>query len=346
MGSEMCIRDSYSDFPEDIREDTALQEILQDGIRRGIYFLSDQDARPAGSASPATHLWDNGKDPVTELTRIVKVREVAMNMFGENALRMNAPVALLEDVLVPLYLLPRYQITAAAKVIGGVDYRYNLRGDGQKLPEPVSAEKQREAMNTLLWVVSPVNLVLPEKLLRLLPPRPLGYPATRESFSGYTDPVFDPLVPARDICEITYDLLLNSERAARMIRNHALDQVLPGFDELLEIILKKTWFAPHTGNGYQDLALQISDRIVLEKIILLLQDDTTDPAVREIAWNYLLRLKQQVIKLSKKEKNNGWKAHYQYTLKVIKSIETEKVKTYPGSTKPVPPGQPIGNDAI
>jgi hypothetical protein len=41
----------------------------------------------------------------------------------------------LADTLVPLYLFHRYQTEAAIKVIGGLDYRYNLRGDGQ--PGPV-----------------------------------------------------------------------------------------------------------------------------------------------------------------------------------------------------------------
>jgi len=39
-----------------------LNKILQDARNKGLLFLTDQDARPAGSASPNAHLWDEGKD--------------------------------------------------------------------------------------------------------------------------------------------------------------------------------------------------------------------------------------------------------------------------------------------
>ena len=57
----------YQDFPDGIDEDKALEEIIQNGIRQGITFITDQDARPIGSAHPASHLWDNGKDAIEEL---------------------------------------------------------------------------------------------------------------------------------------------------------------------------------------------------------------------------------------------------------------------------------------
>ncbi|NOY36354.1 MAG: zinc-dependent metalloprotease [Chlorobi bacterium] len=343
---KITIAYGYSDFPEHVDENSALRDILQNGIKQGIYFLSDKDARPAGSASPYTHLWDNGTDPVAELNRLMKVREVALSRFGENAVRMKEPLALLADVLVPLYLLPRYQITAAAKVVGGFDYRYNLRGDGQKLPEPVAADRQRKAIRTLLRTVLPSNLVLPENIIKLLPPRPLGYPATRESFSGYTDPVFDPVAPARDMSEITFNLLLDPARAARMITNHALNPRLPGLDELIRDILMQTWYAPHTGNGYQDLVLQASDRVVLEKISALITGDAVSPAVHEKAWSNLLELQNWLKTSLKKEKDMAWKAHYQYAVKVINTVREKGDNIHYGKPKPVPPGQPIGNEAI
>ena len=94
-------------------------------------FITDEDARPFGSAHPRAHLWDNGSDPAAELDRVLDVRAAALKNFGENAIKPGTPMAQLEQTLVPLYLFHRYQTEAAIKEIGGLDYRYNLRGDGQ-----------------------------------------------------------------------------------------------------------------------------------------------------------------------------------------------------------------------
>ncbi len=129
---------------------------------------------PLGSAHPHSHLWDNGADPADELNRILTVRTAALARFGENAIKPGTPLAQLEDTLVPLYLLHRYQTEAAIKEIGGLDYRYNLRGDGQPIPEIVSAAEQKKALAAVLKTLSPETLTLPESLLKILPPRPPG----------------------------------------------------------------------------------------------------------------------------------------------------------------------------
>ena len=40
----------------------------------------------------------------------------------------------IEEVLAPMYLLHRYQIEAA-KVVGGLEYNYAVKGDGQLAPK-------------------------------------------------------------------------------------------------------------------------------------------------------------------------------------------------------------------
>ena len=115
-------------------EKAALDKILSDADRAGQVFITDEDARPFGSAHPRAHLWDNGNDPASELDRVLAVRAAALKNFGENAIKPGTPMAQMEQTLVPLYLFHRYQTEAAIKEIGGLDYRYNLRGDG--LPDP------------------------------------------------------------------------------------------------------------------------------------------------------------------------------------------------------------------
>ena len=104
---KVSIAYGYQDFPPGVDEHAALDKILKDAFARGLRFLTDQDARPAGSSSSLAHLWDSGTNAVDELRRLLEVRVAALKRFGENNIREGAPMATLEDVLVPLYLMHR-----------------------------------------------------------------------------------------------------------------------------------------------------------------------------------------------------------------------------------------------
>src|ERR1700719_3251750 len=121
----------YRDFAAGTDEHAALDKILIDAFGRGLRYLTDQDARPAGSSSSVAHLWASGSNAVDELNRIMQVRAAALRRFGENNVREGVPLATIEDVLAPIYLLHRFQVEAASKVLGGMDYTFALRGDGQ-----------------------------------------------------------------------------------------------------------------------------------------------------------------------------------------------------------------------
>src|SRR5262249_61626698 len=115
--------------------------------------------------------------------------------FGEATLREGAPLATLEDVLVPLYLLPRYQVEAAAKLVGGVDYTFALRGDGQLATRPVAPAEQRRALTAVLATLTPQALALPDAVVALIGPRPPAWPRGREHFKIRTSPALHPLAP-------------------------------------------------------------------------------------------------------------------------------------------------------
>ena len=104
-------------------------------------------------------------DPAAELDRVLAVRAAALKNFGENAIKPGTPMAELEKTLVPLYLFHRYQTEAAIKEIGGLDYRYNLRGDGQPDPSIVDPAEQKKALDAVLKTLKPETLTLPESLL-------------------------------------------------------------------------------------------------------------------------------------------------------------------------------------
>ncbi|MGC0773872.1 MAG: zinc-dependent metalloprotease, partial [Candidatus Acidiferrum sp.] len=160
----------YSDFAPGTDEHAALDKILSDAFGRGLRYLTDQDARPPGSSSSVAHLWDSGSNPVDELNRLMQVRAAALRRFGENNIREGAPLATIEDVLAPIYMLHRNQVEAASKLVGGMDYTFALRGDGEVPTEIVASAEQRRALAAVLATLKPETLALPESLLKIIPP--------------------------------------------------------------------------------------------------------------------------------------------------------------------------------
>src|SRR5207249_9830247 len=199
----------------------------------------------------------------------MKVRAAAMNRFGENNIREGAPMATLEDVLVPLYMYHRYQVEAVAKLVGGEDYTFSLRGQGDRNPQIIAPEEQKRALYAVLDTLKPENLALPESLLKLIPPRPPGYGRTREDFRIRTFPTFDALAPAEAFANHVCDFLLNQERAARIVEFHARDaQQYPPLDDVFEKILTATWKVPARAR-YQGEIQRVVNMVVLNDLMAL-----------------------------------------------------------------------------
>src|SRR6476469_4131541 len=231
---KVAIAYGYQDFAPGTDEPAALDRTLSDAFKRGLMYLTDQDARPPGSSSSVAHLWDNGTNAIEELGNVMKVRAAALRRFGENNIREGAPMATIEDVLVPIYMYHRYQVEAAAKVIGGQDYTFSLQGKGDRNPQIGAPEEQGRALAAVLETLKPEALAVPESLLRLIPPRPAGFQRTREDFRTRTQPVFDALAPAEAITDHVAGFLFNAERSARLVQFHALDARNPGLGEVID----------------------------------------------------------------------------------------------------------------
>lgn len=230
---KVTIRWGYTQFAPGTNEHAELDKMITDAAKRGLTFITDADSRPLGSAHPQSHLWDNGSNAIDELRHILKVRSLALQRFGEKNIPVDTPMATLGDVLVPVYFLHRYQTEAAAKSIGGNEYTYALRGDGQPITKIVTPQEQRRALATVLKTLESSTLNIPEHILNLIPPRPPGYPRTRESFPSETGLTFDPAAAAEAATDLTLSLLLNPERAARMDGYHARNPANPSFEEVL-----------------------------------------------------------------------------------------------------------------
>ena len=338
---KVSITFGYSDFAPGIDEAAALNKIMNDAYSRGQRFLTDQDARPPSAASPYAHLWDSGSNAVDALAQIMKVRAAALSRFGENNIRTGAPMATIEDVLVPLYMLHRYQVEAAAKVVGGVDYSFALRGDALTTVKPVPAAEQRRALDAVLAALQPDALALPDSLLRIIPPRPPAYPQTREDFRRHTYPAFDALAPAEAASSHIVSFLFDSSRAERLVEAHAMDSNNLGFGEAVDKILAGTWkAAPAT--GYAAEIQRVVDQTVLYDMITLASDANAANQARAIATFKLEELRKWLA--SENSQDESWRAAYFFAAEQIKLFQSDPKKF--DLTKPaIPPdGQPIGDD--
>ena len=149
----------YQDFPAGTDEGLALERILNEAWDRDLIYLTNQDL----DAHPRVHQWANGTDPAAELERMLEVRRVALDQFGERAIRRDVPMATIEEALVPLYLHHRYQVDAAASALGGMHYIYAMRGDGREPVRAVPASEQRAALDALMSTINPSVLQFPTR---------------------------------------------------------------------------------------------------------------------------------------------------------------------------------------
>lgn len=329
---KVAIAWGYSEFAPGAEERPALDNIITGAARRGLTFITDADSRPPGGAHPAAHLWDNGPNAVDELNRMMKIRSIALSRFGENNIREGAPMATLEEALVPLYFLHRYQTEAASKVLGGNEYTYALRGDGQPVTKIVPAAEQRRALQSLLATIDPANLTIPQRILNLIPPRPPAYPRTRETFPSKTGVTFDPLAAAEAAADMTVSAILNPQRAARLVEYHAENNDNPGLSEVIDTLLKSTWLKIDP-TGLEGEAARISKRVVLVRLIALATDTNAATEARAIAAADIANIKTALV--------NHPDA---YAAQLIATFDRDPNQLQLPKLEEPPPGQPIGED--
>jgi len=338
---KVAIQYGYSQFKSGTDEHTALDNILTKAQNNGLYFITDDDARPLGGAHPHAHLWDNGPNPTDELDRILKMRATALARFGENAIPRGTPMAQLEDTLVPLFLLHRYQTEAAAKQIGGLEYRYALRGDGQVVTQIVSSADQKKALDTVLKTLSPEALTLPEPLLRILPPRPPAYQRTRESFPAHTGLTFDPLAAAESAADLTLKLLFDPDRASRLVEYAARDASNLSLNDVIKAVIRTTWQAPRT-TGLQAITQSVIETATLENLLNLAADKSTSSQAAAIGRGQILSLRSWLS--SNPGDTQEEKAVRSAAIARVDAFEKDPDRFSPVPRPQAPPGQPIGEE--
>jgi hypothetical protein len=331
---KVTVQYSYGIASKGVSEKDYLNTILDKAEKSGLRYITDSDARPQGGAHYKAHLWDNGNSAVTELENVLAVRKTAMDNFSVNNIRTGEPYTVLEDVFVPLYFFHRYQTEAAVKLVGGMDYNYAVKGDTNlKVTETLDAKTQKVALASVLKTLDGENLAVPKELLPLFPPRAHGYNRSRESFKSNNGVAFDPLGAAATASDMTLGLLLNPERANRMVLQKSLDSKQLGIEGLLDELKQNTLGINPKDTYIKEVQTAINYNVVKHMINLALHKKSI-PQVSAFA-----KAKLKEISTSFKNSSDPNKVEMASSIEsALKSPKDFKVIPSPK----IPDGSPIG----
>lgn len=285
----ILVQYAYTPFESPEEEAAGLDAIIQEAFGEGLRFLGGPDATLQGSV-PQAHRWIDGADLIESLARNMAVRRVGIEHFDETAIRPSEPMWLLANRLTHVYLLHLYHLDAATKYVGGEDYTYALRGDGQTPTRIFPAAEQREALELILEALSPESLKVPERITTLIPPLAHGYYSDDLYIRSPTGLVFDALTLPRTLSHHVVENLLHPERASRMVSFHARDAANPSLGEVVSRLVEASWGAPPGGESMDRALLRITQQAVLDGLFRLAVDERAPGDVRAVADHHLAQL--------------------------------------------------------
>ena len=335
---KVSIAYSYGIYNED--EDASLDNLLNRAFKNGARFITDQDARPQGSAHAYAHLWDNGSDVTFELENLLQIRKNAIANFSKDNIKSNEPYTVLEDVFVPLYFLHRYQTEAVTKVVGGLDYTYAIRDDGNTIVKRISSKVQQKALTSVLKTLDVKEIGIPRKLVNLFPPRAFNYRRTRESFKSKAGVAFDPFGAVETASAMSLELLLHPERVTRLVQHKSLDTDQLGLEEVLDQLIDSTIQQRHKDPYYQELQ-NIVNYQFLNQLFHLSSNNN-------MYWQVNAIVNDRIDKISTLLKNSKvtgiQKIYHKEMLRLISNFKKNPTKFIKPITPKIPDGSPIGNN--
>ena len=339
------IKYGYSEFLNATEENNGLSNTLQENSDAGLLYISDADSRAPGSAHPLSHMWDNGGYPTTELDHLLEVRQEALNRFGVGNLNPGQPYAELEEILVPLYLLHRYQIDAVQKIVGGTYYEYGVYDGDLSNQQPqlvaVPADEQWQAVEALIKTLDPEVLAIPQSVLEMIPPKPIGYNRSRESFPLRTAQGIDYLAIAETAADHTVQGLLQHQRLTRMNNQHGRDSSLPSVTELMDRLLDASYYSTQGFDQSANIQRAVQN-VLLYRMMALVRNDGVDNQVKaqvNLSLHGLLNWLNQQLGA---DADSQWKAHHQLAADEINNwFERGSISSLLSAPLPMPPGAPI-----
>lgn len=273
----LAIKWGYSQFPEG-EEEAGLHEIVTEMIERDIEYITHPYHGSAGS-HPRASTWMRGGDVLGELEEALEIRSILMENFDRSVINEGDPLWLMNERLNPAYLYHRYILTAAIKYLGGYEFQYAMKGDGREAGKMIEAERVLEALSTVMDVLEPEHLEIPDHIIENMAPVPDGYSSHNRNLEGDGGPAFDQLGPARILSATVFDGLLHPQRVARVVAFADRDPSMPTLDDAIEYMIERTFVSESDHEGLEG----IRQRALVNALIDLAADGSAITEARASA---------------------------------------------------------------
>jgi hypothetical protein len=283
----LAIKYGYTWFPDARSEGEGLRQIIREAEARGLRFIGDAHVS-AGDSYPSVSQWIEGEDMLLALDRTMNVRRVLMDSFDERAAQAGEPLAILNRRFAHVYLHHRYAIAGATKYIGGMEFGFALRGEDTVPTMKVPADEQRAALSVILDALQPSELHIPQRIVSLLPPIPMGYDGDLTLINTPSGSAFDPVHAAHSLAQEIVDGILHPHRMNRVASFHAQDASYPSVDEVINELISATWGQEL---GALPALRRVAQRAVLDGLLDLAGNGNASVDVRADAEHQLTRLR-------------------------------------------------------
>jgi hypothetical protein len=335
----LAIRFAYTQYPNAAAERAGQEALARQAITGGVRFLTDRDA--SAGVIPEVTRWQNGDDAVQELARQSAVRDVLISKFNETVIRPGDPMWMINERFVPVYLHHRYAIEAATKAIGGMEYTFALRGDGQTPATVLAPAKQREALKELIAAIQPKELAVPERIVKMIPPSPYGFSGGWGFATTPAGIVYDPLAVARSLASNVADGILQPDRIERVISFHARDAASPSADEVVGQLIAGVYTNARAATEYERGVRRQARRAVVDALFTLAADQRATADVRAVANDQLSRLATSLSAATTTDAADR-AANAEVVRDVRNWLDRGVAPPKPTGVIPLPPGTPIG----
>jgi len=303
-------------------------------VRDGLIYMGHTNNNFIGAGHQYASVWDNGSNLVDHLKTEIRIREIGLQRFGLGMIRDGEPLSNLELVLLPLYMHHRFQLRSAAQSLGGADYRYALKGDGQVPITIIPGEEQRDALETILSTLTVDFLALPERIVNMIPPPAFRY-GIGEDFPGHTELLFDPLGAAEAAADFAVGEILQPQRMARLVLYGSLGDY-PDLEEVADRLVASTWGAAAPSDEYRVRVLHSIQRAVVDHMMRQATMEGNPGEVRAVLADRLDRLAGEIESLTSSS------PHERLAAADIRRWQNRTEGTIPGPLLQMPAGDPIG----
>jgi hypothetical protein len=288
----LTVRYAYTWYPDSVSEKAGLEKILKDGITRNVRFVADQHAGAEGSIPEATR-WVEGATMFDAVQRTSAVRRLLIDKFDERAIKPGEPMYLLNMRFAHVYLHHRYSLEGLVKYVGGMDFRYTMRGDAQTPTTILPAASQRRALGMALDALEPAALAVPERVIAMIPPVPPGGDGSM-AWLGYSGTAFDQVSLAGGLATEVIENIFERDRVGRLVLFNARDAANPSLDEVTRTVIDRTWGAAPSANAGHQALRRAAQQVVANTLLDRAGDATALGEVRAILEMHLAALKTRL----------------------------------------------------